>query len=384
MDKITSKVKFLIISMCLILGTLLALFWVLQDSRQMLFSGLSEATLMEYATKLEAEGIAYQVEGESIFVAASDSNQARVLAMEDSIQSNKITGFELYENSDLGATERAQQANYIRALQGEIERTLTGFSYVKKARVHLTLPQKRLFMNDKELAKASVTLFSVDHYQPKPADINAIKQLVVSAVEGLNIEQVIVIDGAGQWGSFDSQISTDSPSLVLRRNTESYLEQKIYQVLSPFFPATNISASVAVKLNTDIVKTHETKAIKGEKGPGLISSEIRFEETKLNEGKEPESKSLRSEVNYAHGALIQEIEQSPGEIIRLTAAVTINADVESEFQLEITQLIENTIGFDSERKDRVLVSFFFYLKVKRMLFYPLLQSLYLLIILLAL
>ncbi|GGI67582.1 flagellar M-ring protein [Shewanella hanedai] len=370
MDKITNKIRFLIISVSLVFITLIALFWVLQDSKQVLFSGLSQTTLMEYVAKLEAEGIAYQVEGTSIFVAASDSNQARVAAMEDSIQSNKITGFELYENSDLGATERAQHANYIRALQGEIERTLTGFSYVKKARVHLSLPRKKLFMNEEKLVKASVTLFSVDNYQPRTADISAIKRLVVSAVEDLKIEQVVVIDGAGQWGTFDSQASTDALTLVLRRDTESYLEQKIYQVLSPFFPTSSISASVAVKLNTNTVKIHETKAIKGEKGPGLISSEIRFEETQLNAEKKPELKSLRSEVNYAHGALTQEIEQAPGEILRLTAAVSINAKVEPEFQAEISQLVENTIGFDTERNDRVLVSFFFLPKKEQAVVLP--------------
>ncbi|CAM4116218.1 flagellar M-ring protein FliF C-terminal domain-containing protein [Shewanella denitrificans] len=364
MEKITKKMRFFIAGISLMLLTLITLWWVIQDSKQVLFSGLSQATLTEYTAKLEASGIGYQVEGTSIFVASSDSNQARVVAMEDSIQSNNVTGFELYENSDLGATERAQHANYLRALQGEIERTLTGFNYIKKARVHLTLPQKRLFMSQNQLTKASVTLFTVDHYQPRTIDIEAIKQLVVSAVEDLTIDQVVVIDGAGQWGVFEPQGDLSSPNLALRRSTESYLEQKVLQVLVAYFSASSISAAVAVELNTDTVKIHETKAIKGDGSQGLISSETKFEETHLSDDNKPGSKTLRNEVTYAHGALTQETEQAPGQILRLTAAVSINAEVAPELQAQISELIKNTIGFDSQRDDSISVSFFYLPKVE--------------------
>ena len=358
MEKITKKAGFIIAAAILLIITLAGLIWALSDEKQVLFSGLSEATLVEYTAKLEAEGIGYQVEDSNIWVLSSEANKARVIAMQDSIHTSQITGLELYENSDLGATERAQQANYIRALQGEIERTLTAFSYVKKARVHLSLPKRRLFAQKTEQAKASVTLFAVDNYQPRQIDIDSIKHLVASAVETLSVDQVVVLDGAGNWGRMQSDNSQDSPALSLRKSTEAYLEKKVYQVLLPLFSAEKVAASVAVQMDTNKVKTLQTKPIKAANGNGLINTEISTEETRPNSPEEQGNQSNRKEIVYAHGSLTEETEQTPGKIMRLSAAVSINAEVAPELQLSLTQLIEQALGMDSARGDKVSVKFF--------------------------
>jgi flagellar M-ring protein FliF len=342
------------------LAAIAIVFLLFTNEKTILFSGLTQDTLVEYTAKLEQSGIAYDVNLSdlTILVAKSDVNQARVIVMEESVQSNHITGLELYENTDISSTERAQQANYTRALQGEIERTLTAFSYVKKARVHLSIPKKKLFLAAKSAAKASVTVFLVDHYQPRPADIQSIKHLVASAVDELSVENIIVIDGKGVHGSFTSTDGGDNKALAIRKNAEAYLENKVYQVLLSLFDSGAIAVSVALDITTENIKTLETKAIKGAKGNGLIVSELYQEEIKDAKKAEAETKSSRREVQYQHGSRVEETEQEAGIIKKISVAVSINAQLAATEQKNVEALVYHTLGLDKTRGDQITVQFF--------------------------
>jgi flagellar M-ring protein FliF len=335
-------------------------FLLFTNEKTILFSGLTQDTLVEYTAKLEESGIAYDVNLSdlSILVSKNDVNQARVLVMDESSQSNPITGLELYENTDISSTERAQQANYTRALQGEIERTITAISYVKKSRVHINIPKKKLFLAQKNPAKASVTVFLIEHYQPRPADIQSIKHIVASAVDELAIENIVVIDGSGIHGTFTSTDAMENKGFTIRKNAEQYLENKVYQVLLSLFDSGAIAVSVALDISTKNIKTLETKAIKGDKGNGLIVSELYQEEVKNPKKTESETKSSRREVKYQHSSRIEEIEQEAGIIKRISVAVSINAILQEEQQKHIEELVYHTLGLDKERGDQITVKFF--------------------------
>ncbi|MCV2885315.1 hypothetical protein OE749_11485 [Aestuariibacter sp. AA17] len=342
----------------LLLAAFTAILWALDDEQVAIFSNVSQETLMEYSAQLENAGIAYQanpLEG-TIYVDAAVANSARVAALQESLQASPQVGLELYDNSDLGATEHARKANFIRALQGEIERTLSNFGYVKRARVHLTLPERTLFTKNNE-AKASVTLFTVDNYVPRLADFDSIKQLVASAVEHLSPENVAILDGSGDWGVLQSGTRIgDNSILAKRQQTESYLEQKVLNVLRPFFSEDKLAVSVAVEMSTENVITQETRAVKSGNKAGLIQAEKVTEESSVGDASKPGTKHTTREVTYAHGTITREQEELAGKIIRLSAAVSINTTQDESLKTELIQLVKHTLAIDYERGDRVSVS----------------------------
>jgi flagellar M-ring protein FliF len=339
-------------------ATVAALAWLFSGHKVVLFEGLSSESLVEYSAKLEEKGLAYQVDASngSIMVDVADANQARVLALGDRVRQNSQTGLELYGNTDFNATEYAHQANYTRALQGEIERTLSAIHYIKAARVHLSLPAKKLF-GPSQTAKASVTLFLADHYQPAAAQIQGIRQIVASAVEGLTEAEVVVLSSEGQFS--DQQTGTmPHPVLSLQKATEQYLAEKVYQVLSPVLSAQQVSVSVLAELAADKVRMEETRPATASQAEALIAKESSQQESKPATGSAAQGQSERREVSYLHGTVTTQTELAQGQVKRLSVAVSINAQLDQASHSQIESLIAATVGMDARRGDQLSVRFF--------------------------
>src|SRR5690606_16990625 len=107
-------------------------------------------------------------------------------------------GFDLFDRNNFGATDFTQQVNYQRALEGELARTLEGMEEVEAARVHITRPRESLFTDKAERAKASVMLRVRQGHELSRERTEAIVALVSSAVEGLDPQDVSVMDTRGR------------------------------------------------------------------------------------------------------------------------------------------------------------------------------------------
>src|SRR5262249_55285856 len=185
--------------------------------------------------RLDAQRVPYDLRGDGsqIYVPQDQVAKLRLSLASEGIPAGGSIGYELFDRADaLGTTTFVQQINQIRALEGELARTIGSIHQVRSARVHLVMPQRVLFSSDKAEPTASVVLAlqgGLDKGQ-----VSAIQHLISSAVPGMKAKNVSVIDSNGELlargadeGAFDSANSED-----MRRSYEARLSQAIEQLLA--------------------------------------------------------------------------------------------------------------------------------------------------------
>src|SRR5881227_1483586 len=164
-----------------------------------LFTDLSVEDSSGIIKDLERQGIPYELrsEGSVIMVPKDKVTRLRMRLAESGLPKGGGVGYEIFDKSDaLGATSFVQNINHLRALEGELARTIRAIDRVQAARVHLVLPERALFSRDKAEASASIVLKV--HGALEPQQVRAIRHLVASAVNGLKPERVSIVDEAGQ------------------------------------------------------------------------------------------------------------------------------------------------------------------------------------------
>ena len=148
---------------------------------------------------------------------------------------NGSVGFELFNNTEFGMTEFAQKVNYLRALQGELERTIVSFDEIKTARVHLVLPESGLFKRKDAKPKASVTITMKNGFSLTPEQVVGIQKLVSASVSEVTPSEVTIVDQKGlaltKSVLSDNESSNLSERLEVKRQLEVYINSKIVNVL---------------------------------------------------------------------------------------------------------------------------------------------------------
>ena len=148
---------------------------------------------------LERAGVAYELRGDgsTVLVPKADVARLRMKMAEAGLPRGGSVGYEIFDKSDaLGTTSFVQNINQLRALEGELARTIGAIERIQQARVHLVLPERALFSRDKLEPSASIVLRVRGELDP--SQIRAIHHLVASAVEGLKPERVSIVDEAGR------------------------------------------------------------------------------------------------------------------------------------------------------------------------------------------
>ena len=169
------------------------------EPKRVLFSGLDAKDASAVVAALDSAKIEYELGagGSTVRVPESEVDRARLLLAEQDLPATGNVGFEMFEEQSFGLTDFAQQVNYRRALQGELERTIEQIEAVSAARVHVTLPRKAVFEDEKIPPTASVTLDLLRGRDLADRSVGAIRHLVASAVEGLEPGGVTVVDTRG-------------------------------------------------------------------------------------------------------------------------------------------------------------------------------------------
>ncbi|MDO3378081.1 flagellar basal-body MS-ring/collar protein FliF [Geoalkalibacter halelectricus] len=167
---------------------------------RLLYSNLDSTDAAAVVTWLKDNRIPYRLqnEGRSIYLPANQVYEARLEMAGAGIPQGGGVGFELFDKQSFGMTDFAQKVNYQRALQGELARTIANLSLVEGARVHLALPERRLFREQQQEATASVILQLVPGRSPSDGQVQGIVHLVASSIEGLDPKNVTVIDSTGR------------------------------------------------------------------------------------------------------------------------------------------------------------------------------------------
>ncbi len=167
---------------------------------QLLFANLSNTDASSVVEWLKERKIPYRLDdgGRDILIPADKVYESRLALAGAGLPTGGGVGFEIFDKQNFGTTDFAQKVNYRRAMQGELARTITSLAPVEAARVHLALPERRLFAEDQQQATASVIVKMGVGGRLKDAQIQGIVHLVSGSVEGLEPGQVTVVDAAGR------------------------------------------------------------------------------------------------------------------------------------------------------------------------------------------
>lgn len=218
-----------------------------------LYTELSPEEAGLTVTRLKELHISYKLaaQGSTIMVPEQNLDEARLqLAAEKLPQTGRL-GFEIFDKANFGATEFSEHVNFRRALEGELERTITALNEVERSRVHISLPKRSVFLDDEEPAKASVVLELRRGSEIAREHVNAIAYLVASAVEGLDSKRVVIVDTAGailaQPGLEGSEVSSEH--IEHQRKIETELRRKILATLEPYVGFDRSRANVVAEVD---------------------------------------------------------------------------------------------------------------------------------------
>ncbi|MGH9472492.1 MAG: flagellar basal-body MS-ring/collar protein FliF [Terriglobales bacterium] len=308
-----------------------------------LYTGLQPADAQQVAAQLAALNIPYTLsaDGASISVPAPDLDRARLQMAAQGLPHSGQLGFELFDKTNWSGSDFAEQVNYQRALEGELERTIETIQGVQTARVTLTMAHDSLFTAEERPAKGAV-LLQLRGASLAPNMVSAIQHLVASSVENLSPANVAVMDSSGDL-AVDGSGGAQGPSRL-----EHTLSQKIIATLAPIVGAAHVRASVSVALDpTSSDATQETydpagsavlsstRTSAGNPGtlvpagvPGTTSNLPKVQapgtnfqaQLGLSGGQGQESES----ATYAVSRSVDHVVRPAGTIQRMTAAVLVD------------------------------------------------------------
>jgi flagellar M-ring protein FliF len=362
---------------------------------KLLYSDLSTMDSSAMAAKLEETQIPYEIsqDGTRIMVADTEVGRARMLLAEAGLPNGGSLGYELFDKqSGFGTTNAVQNINSLRALEGELSRTISSLDPVRSARVHLVLPQRELFARENRPASASVALGLRPGKRIEQEQIAAIQSLVASAVPELKMEQVSIIDQNGNLlarGGDTAENQATMKAEELRLKNEQRLIQTIEDLVGRTVGYGKVRASVTAELNFDRVRTDEelfnpeqqvarsTQTVEEAAQERDAEAENVTVENNLpgvgadtlgDQG--PTSNSNRTEetTNYEISKTVRSTVREGGDVRRLSVAVLVDGTYttaedgtktyqpRTEEQLaQIESLVKSAIGFNEERGDTLEV-----------------------------
>ena len=229
--------------------------WQHEADFRPLFTGLAPEDAAGIVQKLKESGVEYELPevGRTVLVPSEKLAELRINLAAAGLPKSGRIGFELFDKTNLGATEFTEHVNYRRALEGELERSVMSLAEVEQARVHITFPKDSVFLDQQQPAKASVLVKLRAGARLSPPNVLAINHLVASAVEGLAPEAVSVLDMNGNLlgrprapGGLDGPEPSEA-SLEFRHSVEADLLAKINSTLEPLLGADKFRAGASVE-----------------------------------------------------------------------------------------------------------------------------------------
>ena len=232
-----------------------------RPSYETLYVGLERSDVNQIGIALGEVGIEFDVssDGTAVLVPVGKTGQARMILAEKGLPTSTNAGYELFDNvGSLGLTSFMQEVTKVRALEGEIARTIQSISGIKAARVHIVMSEPGNFRQQEREPSASVVIRTTGTDGARNA--NSIRHLVAAAVPGLAAEKVTVLDSSGTLlaAGDDPSNNTANRSIGVERTVESQIQDSIHRALSPYLGSDNFRTSVNAVVNTDTKQIEET------------------------------------------------------------------------------------------------------------------------------
>ncbi len=363
LDKNTRRSLVIGISVLVALTAVLVL-WVYSGGQKTLFNNLENNEAARVIAVLEEMKVPYTLadNGSSILVSEEKVDELRVKLEGRGITADTSTGFELFDNADIGMTEYNQKINFLRAMQGELARSVMAIEGVKFARVHLVLPETSLFKQKKNAPTASVTVIPEKDYKLQNDQVASIQRLVAAATPGIEQDNVTIIDNYGHTLSrTDSESSAENITSMLlkkRHEVESYLQSKVDRILAKAFGDEKSVAMISVDLNLDKVHRKEEVVLpNGTKDVGLLRKREMLPQTSVkNKNKNKNVNGSSSvEVEYQISKRIEEIISMPGAISKIQLGVLVPENTDDNQVSHLKDVIGMSIGLDVKRGDSISI-----------------------------
>ena len=364
----------------------------------LLYSNLEISDSSAIVAQLEQANILYEVRGNGsqLFVPANDVERIRVQVAQEGLPAGGSVGYEIFDRSEtLGTTNFVQNVNLIRALEGELARTIRSFDNIDAARVHLVLPRRELFTRETRKPSASVVIRTRGGRRVEPNQVRAIQHLVASATDGLSINRISLVDDSGnllaraQDDNPDGTAGDDTVSEI-RLAAEGRLRNSIERLLERTVGRGMVRAEVSVDLNYDRITENEevfdpdgqvvrstqtvdenSSNVDRDDAPVTVANNLpQTEAGQDTSGASSTSQNSRTEetTNFEISKSITTRVREFGAVERLTVAVlvdgnrsvdedgTLNYSPRNEEELkQLEALVRNAVGYDESRGDQVEV-----------------------------
>ncbi|MBN1404009.1 MAG: flagellar M-ring protein FliF [Opitutales bacterium] len=253
---LNQKVSLSLAAAFVVAGMSALLFWSSTPQMVLLYGGMDGKDMAEVVKTLDEQTIPYEIRpGNSVFIAKENVYKVRMELASQGIPNGGSIGYEIFDRTNFGVSDFVQRTNYIRAMQGELQRTIAQLRGVRSARVMIVIPQNRLMVsNEPSRATASVMIDSGGKTIEEDA-VNSIRFLVANSVEGLASNDVVVVDANGKALSQDlaqdNIVGAASGQFKFRKNLEDYFTRKVETMLARIVGPQNVVARVSVELDTE-------------------------------------------------------------------------------------------------------------------------------------
>ncbi|MDP7012281.1 MAG: flagellar basal-body MS-ring/collar protein FliF [Verrucomicrobiota bacterium] len=254
---LNQKVTVMTAGFAVVAALVAVLIWGGRTDYSLLYGNLDAAEAGRVTQALDASSVKYKISqgGGSIYVSSSQVHQMRMQLATQGIPKAEGIGYELLDKNTLGMSDFMQHANYNRAVQGELARTIAKFNGIDSARVMIVSPENRLLIDPGRHATASVFLTMRRMSRPSSETVDAIQMLVANSIEGLSVNHVSVVDNSGNVLSIHDEegslVAVTSSRLRARQELENYLGKKVESMLEKVVGPGNVVARVSADINTD-------------------------------------------------------------------------------------------------------------------------------------
>lgn len=361
-----------------------------------LYSDLELEDAKQIADKLDSANIDYRLEknGTEVWVPVEDVNRLRLDTVDLALGSARANvGYEVFDNTDaLGSTNFVQNVNLLRALEGELARTIMSVDNIRSARVHLVMPKRELFSREEQTPSASVVIKTKEG-SLSAHSIQSIQKLIAAAVPKLDMKNISIVDSNGnlltEFSEEQNEIVKKSSNEAMRLEQEQKMNRRLQEVLEKSLGAGKAQAQVNLEMDFDEVVTNEeiydpdsqvvrSQASMTEEGtsgqeagqPVTVGQNIPNGDSSFptfGNGFGTISKTEET-INYEISRVVRNKIKNTGTIRRVTAAVSVDGTYKrnekgrlvyqprtAEEMERLTNLVKAAVGYDANRGDLVEV-----------------------------
>ena len=364
------------------------------SNMDLLYADLEPSDQNAITAQLTSRNIPFEIDGNRLLVPAPQVGSLRMAMAAEGLPLGGVAGYEIFDNaSSLGTTNFMQNVQLVRALEGELAKTIRSIEVVKSARVHLVMSRRQLFTRDKQSATASVILKMRGAATLAGEQIAAIQHLVASAIPELDPSRVSIVDNKGKLlatgNEKDSEIARANDMVSRRINFERRIADELTELLEKSVGLGNSKVNVNADLDFDRISTTEEKF---DPDGQVVRSSNTIEETSSGQESEAEqpvgvqqnlpdaqaggggAKSTNTEsrteevTNFEISKKITNHVRESGLVKRISVAVLIDGELIEQEDGEIiyrerteqemdnlAKLVSSAIGYNAERGDTVEV-----------------------------